>query len=59
MNKPFAFSESNVNVWVQVRVQLPEETALPPAYNPDEEEPTEQNELLDKDTVAVATSNWL
>ncbi|XP_050988775.1 transmembrane protein 54a isoform X1 [Labeo rohita] len=44
---------------VRVRIQLPEETALPPAYDPDEEEPTEQNELLDKDTVAVATSDWL
>ncbi|RXN29775.1 transmembrane 54-like isoform X2 [Labeo rohita] len=44
---------------IYVRIQLPEETALPPAYDPDEEEPTEQNELLDKDTVAVATSDWL
>ncbi|KAF4102230.1 transmembrane protein 54a isoform X2 [Onychostoma macrolepis] len=44
---------------VRVRIQLPEETALPPGDNPNEEEPTEQNDLLDKDTVAVETSDWL
>lgn len=58
-NKPFVFSECNVNVWVQVRIQIPEETALPPGEDPNEEEPTEQNELLDRDTVAVETSEWL
>ncbi|XP_016303602.1 transmembrane protein 54-like isoform X1 [Sinocyclocheilus anshuiensis] len=44
---------------VRVRVQLPEETALPPGDDPNEEEATEQNDLLDKDTVAVETSDWL
>ncbi len=54
------FSECNVNVWVQVRIQLPEETELPPRDDPnEEEESTEQNDLLDKDTVAVETSDWL
>ncbi len=58
-DKHFVFSECNVNVWVQVRVQLPEETAFPPGDDPNDEEPTEQNDLLDKDTVAVETSDWL
>lgn len=53
------FSECNVNVWVQVRIQIPEETALPPGEDPNEEEPTEQNELLNRDAVAVETSEWL
>ncbi|XP_016125368.1 transmembrane protein 54a isoform X1 [Sinocyclocheilus grahami] len=44
---------------VRVRVQLPEETALPPGDDPNEEEAAEQNDLLDKDTVAVETSDWL
>lgn len=58
-DKHFVFFECNVNVQVQVCVQLPEETALPPGDDPNEEEPTEQNNLLDKDTVAVETSDWL
>ncbi|XP_056333063.1 transmembrane protein 54a isoform X3 [Danio aesculapii] len=41
-----------------VRVQLPEITELPPD-NPNEEEPTEQHDLIDKDTVRVETSDWL
>lgn len=45
---------------VRVRIQLPEETELPPRDDPnEEEESTEQNDLLDKDTVAVETSDWL
>ncbi|XP_051723524.1 transmembrane protein 54a isoform X1 [Ctenopharyngodon idella] len=43
----------------RVRVQLPEETALPPEDDLNEEEPAEQHDLLDKDTVAVETSDWL
>ncbi|ROJ78854.1 Transmembrane protein 54 [Anabarilius grahami] len=44
---------------IYVRVQLPEETALPPEDDSNEEEPAEQHDLLDKDTVAVETSDWL
>lgn len=46
------------NVNRRVRVQLPEIIELPPD-DPNEEEPTEQHDLIDKDTVTVETSDWL
>ncbi|XP_051503246.1 keratinocyte-associated protein 3-like isoform X3 [Myxocyprinus asiaticus] len=42
-----------------LRAEVTEETALPPGHEPNEEEPTEQHDLLDKDTPVVVTSDWL
>ncbi|XP_051980604.1 transmembrane protein 54a [Xyrauchen texanus] len=43
----------------RVRIQVQEETVLPPGHEPNEEDPTEQHNLLDKDIPVVVTSDWL
>ncbi|XP_057200042.1 transmembrane protein 54a isoform X3 [Triplophysa rosa] len=45
----------NINKRVQVQIQEPEETG----GSEGNEEPTEHHDLLDKDTPAVETSDWL